>query len=196
MLTVPLSFGGNLEITQCLNWDPSVFCLFTKLNEISSMNQRTARGSIIHWWETTSLPMLQVQVCVQLRAGRVHLVYMAQVVFKCSCINFLHMWRIKPTYSQPIKHAKNYGHDLWHTRYEPRISRLCNIQIGDIWKQPKNGQMAKPFYFLQTVSKKAKWQPWLLFIICFYEKHMLSTMILLLSTTNNEIVELFHVPRI
>jgi len=31
---------------------------------------------------------------------------------------------------------------------------LVNIQ-----KRPKNGQMAKPFYFRQTVSKKAKWQP-------------------------------------
>jgi hypothetical protein len=30
-------------------------------------------------------------------------------------------------------------------------------------KKAKNGQMAKPFYFWQTVSKKAKWQPRSLF---------------------------------
>ncbi len=29
----------------------------------------------------------------------------------------------------------------------------------NIRKRPKNGQMAKPFYFWQKVSKKAKWQP-------------------------------------
>jgi len=30
----------------------------------------------------------------------------------------------------------------------------------NIQKRPKNDQMAKPFYFWKTVSKKAKWQPW------------------------------------
>jgi len=32
--------------------------------------------------------------------------------------------------------------------------------FANIQKRPKNCQMAKPFYFWQTVSKKAKWQPW------------------------------------
>jgi len=42
--------------------------------------------------------------------------------------------------------------------------------LVNIRKRPKNGQMAKPLYFWQTVSKeaklgrfglkKAKWQPW------------------------------------
>jgi hypothetical protein len=26
--------------------------------------------------------------------------------------------------------------------------------------------MAKPFYFWQTVSKKAKWQPWPVLVFC------------------------------
>jgi len=30
--------------------------------------------------------------------------------------------------------------------------------FDNILKRPKNGKMAKPFYFWQTVSKKAKWQ--------------------------------------
>jgi len=40
--------------------------------------------------------------------------------------------------------------DLFKTKY----TIFVNIQ-----KRPKKGQMAKSFYFWQTVSKKAKWQP-------------------------------------
>ncbi len=36
-------------------------------------------------------------------------------------------------------------------------------------KRPKNGQMAKPLYFWQTVSKKAKWQPCL---VCRVHKNV------------------------
>jgi hypothetical protein len=33
----------------------------------------------------------------------------------------------------------------------------------NIQKRPR---MAKPFYFWQTVSKKAKWQPWPVLVFC------------------------------
>jgi len=47
-----------------------------------------------------------------------------------------------------------------------RFAQICpkqalkNTIFVNIKKRPKNGQVAKPFYFWQTVSKKAKWQPW------------------------------------
>ncbi len=46
-----------------------------------------------------------------------------------------------------------------------RFAQICPKQalkytiFVNIQKRPKNGQMAKPFYFWQMVSKKAKWQP-------------------------------------
>jgi len=46
-----------------------------------------------------------------------------------------------------------------------KFAQICPKQalkytiFVNIQKRPKNGQMAKPFYFWQTVSKKAKWQP-------------------------------------
>ncbi len=42
------------------------------------------------------------------------------------------------------------------------FAQICSKQalkytiFVNIQKRPKNGQMAKPFYFWQTVSKKAK----------------------------------------
>jgi len=46
-----------------------------------------------------------------------------------------------------------------------KFAQICPKQalkytiFVNIQKRPKIGQMAKPFYFWQTVSKKAKWQP-------------------------------------
>jgi hypothetical protein len=43
-----------------------------------------------------------------------------------------------------------------------KFAQICSKQalkytiFVNIQKRPKNGQMAKPFYFWQTVSKKAK----------------------------------------
>lgn len=67
--------------------------------------------------------MLQIQVCVKLRAVALGF-YMTEAIFQSSCLNFLCMWRIVPTYSQSTKHVKKYGikifdskgHDI-HTRY-------------------------------------------------------------------------------
>jgi len=56
-----------------------------------------------------------------------------------------------------------------------KFAQICPKQalkytlFVNIQKRPKNGQMAKPFYFWQTVSKKAKWQPWFIasyFVMC------------------------------
>ena len=40
------------------------------------------------------------------------------------------------------------------------------LKIYSFCQHSKNGQMAKPFYFWQTVSKKAKWQPWSVRVVC------------------------------
>ncbi len=47
-----------------------------------------------------------------------------------------------------------------------KFAQICPKQtlkytyFVNIPKRPKNGQMAEPFFFWQTVFKKAKWQPW------------------------------------
>ncbi len=68
-----------------------------------------------------------------------------------------------------VKQRQNFQRKLakvYQLNFEISYNVVCFAEVSanpfsvKFWKRPKTGQMAKSFYFWQTVSKNAKWQPW------------------------------------